>query len=296
MSRNWNRAYRFVAGLSGTGFEIEGTPAAGRALHIKFDLEKTDVSSNNTGTISIWNLNDEHVSVLEQQDCMVELHAGYGSTLPLIFCGNVTNPETELDGADRKTTVDVVDGRIAIRDTIVALSYQGVVPVITILNDCIAQMGITCIYSQEATKILTEMKMPNGYSYGGAAANCLTQICDMCGFKWSIQNGVAQIHMPGETISVQAYILNESTGLIRVPKRIAFAAESTSQKSATTATQYGYEVEYFLNGAINVNDMIQLQSKAASGFFRVKNIRITGDNLESDWTCTAQLLEVTATV
>lgn len=295
MSRNWNRAYRFVAGAAGTGFEIGATPAAGRALHIKFDLEKTDVSSNNTGTISIWNLNDEHVSVLEQQDCMIEIHAGYGNTLPLIFCGNVTNPETELEGADRKTTIDVVDGRIPIRDSVVALSYQGVIPVATILNDCIAQMGITCIYSQGAMKVLAEMKMPNGYSYGGAAANCLTQICDMCGFKWSIQNGVAQVHMPGEPISVQAYILSESTGLIRIPKRIAFAAESTSQEAATTATQYGYEVEYFLNGAINVNDMVQLQSKAASGFFRVKNIKITGDNLESDWTCTAQLLEVTAT-
>ena len=73
MARNWNRAYRLVAGVAGTGFEIGSATESGRAIHIKFDLEKTDVTSNNTGTISIWNLNDQHVSILEQKDCMSRL-------------------------------------------------------------------------------------------------------------------------------------------------------------------------------------------------------------------------------
>lgn len=295
MARNWNRAYRLVAGVAGTGFEIGSATESGRAIHIKFDLEKTDVTSNNTGTISIWNLNDQHVSILEQKDCMVELHAGYGASLPLIFCGNVTNPETELEGADRKTDLDVVDGRIAVRDTYVSMSYQGIIPAQAIISDCIRQMGITCIYSPGVIAAAGQIRLPNGYAYAGPAANCLTQICGLCGFRWSIQNGVAQIHLPGEPITTQAYILNESTGLISVPKRIVIGAESKKEGEKKN-TQYGYEVEYFLNGAINVNDMVQLQSRAASGFFKVKNLKITGDNLEGDWTCTAQLLEVAAAV
>lgn len=295
MARNWNRAYRLVAGVAGTGFEIGSATESGRAIHIKFDLEKTDVTSNNTGTISIWNLNDQHVSILEQKDCMVELHAGYGASLPLVFCGNVTNPETELEGADRKTDLDVVDGRIAVRDTYVSMSYQGIIPAQAIISDCIRQMGITCIYSPGVIAAAGQIRLPNGYAYAGPAANCLTQICGLCGFRWSIQNGVAQIHLPGEPITTQAYILNESTGLISVPKRIVIGAESKKEGEKKN-TQYGYEVEYFLNGAINVNDMVQLQSRAASGFFKVKNLKITGDNLEGDWTCTAQLLEVAAAV
>ena len=295
MARNWNRAYRLVAGVAGTGFEIGSATESGRAIHIKFDLEKTDVTSNNTGTISIWNLNDQHVSILEQKDCMVELHAGYGASLPLIFCGNVTNPETELEGADRKTDLDVVDGRIAVRDTYVSMSYQGIIPAQAIISDCIRQMGITCLYSPGVIAAAGQIRLPNGYAYAGPAANCLTQICGLCGFRWSIQNGVAQIHLPGEPITTQAYILNESTGLISVPKRIVIGAESKKEGEKKN-TQYGYEVEYFLNGAINVNDMVQLQSRAASGFFKVKNLKITGDNLEGDWTCTAQLLEVAAAV
>lgn len=39
--RNWKRAYRLVAGIAGqSGFEIGEESDQGRALHIKFDLEK----------------------------------------------------------------------------------------------------------------------------------------------------------------------------------------------------------------------------------------------------------------
>lgn len=291
--KNWKRTYRLVAGMAGqSGFEIGEETNQGRALHIKFDLEKTDVSSNNTGTISIWNLNDEHVSVLEQKDCMIALYAGYGDTKPLIFSGNVTNPETAMESADRKTDLDVVDGRVAIRDTYLSLSYVGETLLQTIYGDCINQMGITCIYSQGAAVLLEATKLPLGYAFIGTAADCLTQLCNAYGLKWSIQNGVCQVLLAAEPISQQAYLLSEETGLIGVPKRVAMSAESTVQGASDSKTVYGYEVEYFLNGAINVNDLVQLQSAKASGYFRVKNIQISGDNLEGDWICTAKMVEV----
>lgn len=291
--KNWKRTYRLVAGLAGqSGFEIGEETDQGRALHIKFDLEKTDVSSNNTGTISIWNLNDEHVSVLEQKDCMIALYAGYGDTKPLIFSGNVTNPETAMESTDRKTDLDVVDGRVAIRDTYLSLSYVGETLLQTIYGDCINQMGITCIYSQGAAVLLAATKLPLGYAFIGTAADCLTQLCNAYGLKWSIQNGVCQVLLATEPISQQAYLLSEETGLIGVPKRVAMSAESTVQGSSDSKTVYGYEVVYFLNGAINVNDLVQLQSAKVSGYFRVKNIQISGDNLEGDWTCTAKMVEV----
>ena len=291
--RNWKRSYRLVAGVAGQpGFEIGEETDTGRALHIKFELEKTDVSSNNTGSISIWNLNDAHVSVLEQKDCMVALYAGYGSTKPLIFSGNVTGPTTSMESADRKTDLNVVDGRVAVRDTYISLSYVGETLLQTIYGDCITQMGITCVYSQGATTLLAATKLPLGYAYIGSAAGCLDQLCIAYGMKWCIQNGVCQVLLVSEPISQQAYILDEGSGLIGVPKRIAMSAENKTQDTKQK-TIYGYEVEYFLNGAINVNDLVQLRSNKASGFFRVKNIRMSGDNLEGDWICTAQIVEAT---
>jgi hypothetical protein len=56
----------------------------------------------------------------------------------------------------------------------------------------------------------------------------------------------------------------------------------------------GWEIEYFLNGAIGVNDVILLESSTANGYYRVHKVTFDGDNLEGDWTCTAQLLEILA--
>ena len=54
----------------------------------------------------------------------------------------------------------------------------------------------------------------------------------------------------------------------------------------------GWEVEYLLNGAIGINDIVRLESGAARGYFRVHKVTLDGDNLEGDWICTAQLMEV----
>lgn len=292
MVKNWNRQYRFAAGQPGAaGFEV-GAEVDGRAIRIVFDLEKTDVESSNTGTITLYNLNDQHVALLREKDCMIALSAGYGSNLPLIFSGNVTAESTSDENADRETEIQVVDGRVAIRDTYVSASYEGVVLAKNIFADIIGQMGISCVYSQNAQVLLETVKLENGFAYVGNAAECLTQLCAMCGFSWSIQNGVCQVLYPGDSITTQCYVLSEDSGLVSIPKSITISAESTTQDAATQEPLYGYEIMYLLNGAIGVNDMIQMVSKKVSGYFRIRNIKITGDNYGENWICTAQIVEV----
>ena len=80
--------------------------------------------------------------------------------------------------------------------------------------------------------------------------------------------------------------MTKDTGLIGIPKRITIDSEEKSQS--------GWEVEYFLNGAIGVNDVVQLKSSEVNGYCLVKQITIDGDNLDGDWICTAQLIEIEA--
>lgn len=292
MAKNWDRQYRFVAGKAGAaGFEV-GEAVNGRALRIVFDLEKTDVESSNTGTITIYNLNNEHVALLKEKDCMIALKAGYGANLPLIFSGNITTEYTSDDGPDRETEIQVADGRVAIRDTFVSVTYAGETLAQSIYNDAIGQMGITCVYSLKAQELLKAFKLPNGFAYVGTAANCLSQMGAMCGLNWTIQNGVCQILFPGDPITTQCFILDESSGLINIPKSITINAETTTNEGVTQEPLHGYEINYLLNGAIGVNDMIQLVSKNVSGFFRIRNIKISGDNYGPTWICTAQIIEI----
>ena len=49
-----------------------------------------------------------------------------------------------------------------------------------------------------------------------------------------------------------------------------------------------------MNGAIGVNDIVQIQSKSVNGYFLVRKVTFDGDNLEGDWKCTAQIIETSA--
>lgn len=277
--KNFDRQYRLSAGKAGAeGFEIG---ADARPLHISFSVEKADTDSANTAKVSIWNLNKAHIAELNKDDCVVVLRAGYGTVMPLIFTGVVTFAKTKADGSDEVTEVELVDNRVELRDTYVSVSYSGNVNCKTLIEDTAAQMGVTVSFSYNAKFA----DIPNGYSYVGPARNVLTKACDTSGLAWSINNGVLQIKKPGDTMSREVYELSAQTGLIGTPERVQISGDDGSYS-------YGWDVEYLMNAAINIDDYVYLNSKYVRGYFRVYSVVIEGDNMEGSWTCTARLLEV----
>ena len=279
--KNFDRQYRLSAGpAGGTGFEVGD---GDNPLHITFSFQRTDLNAQNTGRVSIWNLNDEHLAELNKDDCVVSLRAGYGTNMPLIFAGLVTHATTTPDGADRCTALELVDNRIEIRDTYVSLSYSGTVSTKAIIEDVGNQMGVTVSFSYNAEF----SDLPNGFSYVGPAIDVLTKSCNSTGLVWSIQNGILQVKRPEDVMSREVYVLSAETGLLGIPKRVVVANDN-----GTSEAQHGWDVEYFLNGGINIDDYVKLESKLVSGFFRVYSLEIDGDNLEGSWICKARLLEV----
>ncbi len=280
---NWIRAYQLSAGQAGgIGF---GT----NELRIQFSVEKSDVASPNTAKISIWNLNPAHKAALEEKDCIVTLNAGYRGNTPMVLTGTVTNVVTEDDGADQKTTIDVLDGRKELRDSYVTLGYLQSTDSKLILQDAAGQMGLPITFSPGAS-----FKPLESYSYVGLAKNVLDKVCASNNLTWTIQNGVIQVTKPNEPISTVAHLISPQTGLIGSPKKLTQSEKnsgSAEENSSKNKAQAGWEIRYFLNAAIGVNDLVQLQSKAASGIFRVKSVKMQGDNMAGDWICIAKVVE-----
>lgn len=289
---NFIRRYLMKAGVMGrNGFQVGHTSDSNpHALHISFSIEKSDSEAANTAKVQVWNLSSESLKVLDTKDCIIELHAGYTSHISLILVGNVVTVATQMDGADRLTELEVVDGRGAIRDTYISVSFCGKVNSKEVFDYISAEMGISVVYSAGCEFRI----LPNGFSFIGAAKNALKKLSKTCGLTWSIQNSILQVRKPNEPITVSAYLLNAGTGLLDVPKRITISAESddSADGNSGTTSQIGYEVRYLLNGAIGVNDLVRLESNTVRGYFRVYKLNLDGDNLEGEWTCTAQLLEV----
>ena len=282
--KNWMRRYTLKCGPEGqTGFEIGHTNSATEtALHISFSIEKSDSSNPNDAKVQVWNLSDENLKILEMKDCIVELRAGYEDSMALILVGNVTSVITTIENADRMTEITVVDGNIALRDVAVSISMNGMVNCRTLYNMLAKEMGMPITYASD----LTFKNMPNGFSYVGKARLALHKVATFCRHKWSIQNQVIQITNPGRAIQSKGFLLANETGLIGIPRRVKIDIGGVEQ--------FGYEVEFFLNGAIGINETVVLRSSTANGYFRVQKLSIDGDNIDGDWICTAQVIGVGA--
>lgn len=284
---NFLRRYVLKAGKMGRqGFEIGKTSEKEpHALHISFSIEKSETETSNTAKVQVWNLSPSNLKVLDTKDCVIELQAGYQDHIALVLAGNVVTSTTQLDGADQLTEIEVVDGRVALRDTYISVSYKKKTNCKTVFDYIAKEMGVAVVYS----KGCKFKNLPKGFSYVGAAKNALKKLCKTCGLSWSIQNEILHIRKPSETISTRAYLLSEETGLLDIPKRITLSEETSSGKKKD---RVGYEIRYLMNGAIGVNDCIKLESKSVKGNFRIYKLTIDGDNLEGEWTCTAQIIEV----
>jgi hypothetical protein len=278
----FDRQYRFAAGKAGNaGFEIGESEHT--APHIYFNIQKADVSSADTSKITLWNLNPQHLAVLNEKDCVVTLKAGYGSEMTLIFVGAVTHIETTLDAADRMTEIEAVDGRIELRDTFVSLSYKGKISTKTIISDISGEMGVPVTFSYNAKFV----DLPNGYSFIGAGKSALDKACIPTNLIWEIQNGILQVKLKGDTMSREVFVISPDSGLIGIPKKLTEGAKNDAENNES-----GYEITYLLNGAIGVGDYIKLESKIATGYFRVSEVEHDGDNIEGDWLSTAKIYEV----
>ncbi len=282
---NFGRQYRFAAGpKGGTGFEVgETSKTQPVPLHVNFSLQKSDLETQNTGRVTLWNLNKSQLAVLNEKDCVVSMRAGYGNRVSLIFAGIVSYVSTTIDSADRKTEIEVIDNLIEIRDTYVSVSYNGVVNWKTIFDDVANQMGVAISYSYNAEFV----DISNGFSFIGKAKDIMSKGCKCCNLSWSLQNGVMQVKKPGDVMSKEVYLLSPDTGLLGIPSRVVI-----TQDEATGSNTLGWDVEYLLNGAINIDDFVRVESDTVKGYFRVYSLDIEGDNVSGDWKCKARLLEV----
>lgn len=231
---NFDRQYRLAAGpAGGAGFEVgETSKAQPVALHVNFSLQKSDLETQNTGRVTLWNLNPSQLAVLNEKDCVVSLKAGYGSKLALIFAGIVSYVSTTIDSADRKTEIEVIDNLVEIRDTYVSVSYNGTVNWKIIFDDVAAQMGVAVSYSYNAEFV----DISNGFSFVGLARDIMTKGCKCCNLSWSIQNGVMQVKKPGDVMSREVYVLSPDTGLLGIPARVVITQDEATGRTPSDGT------------------------------------------------------------
>lgn len=284
--KNWLRRYRFDAGFEGMegGFTLgEYDGPNNPPLRILFSIEKGDMEAQNNSNFKIYNLGRAHREMLATPNCYVRFSGGYGTRLPVLTEGIVTRTIDSFDGGNLVTDVEIMDIRRTIRDTYVALSYKSAVNGETVIDDIIQQMGLPGCTKAPG---LVWRNYSRGFSFVGAALKAIEKVCVDHGYVCTTLNGDIDIHRPGESSKTQAVVLSAETGLIGNPKRLI---ETTAD-----GVYYlkGWEVEYMLNGTIDLGSLVKLESpflKGGSGLYDVVQLRMSGDSMGEDWRCTAKL-------
>lgn len=290
----FDRVIRLTVGQpGGDGVVIEN-------LRMTFDIEKDPTDTTNKCKMLIYNLAPKTRRTIERADSICILEAGYkeDAGLKRIFVGAILHTTTRNEGADQVTELNLADGQIAIRDSVVSVGYAAGTNGQQIVSDIVGQMGLTL-------RIGPDVAFPdysNGYSFAGYARDALNIICAAAGAEWSIQNNDLQIIMGGSTTGVRALVFSADSGLIGSPERIVKApkkAHSTTsgkrrkkKKKEKPSKQAGWKIETLLAPTVNPGDAVRLESITVKGWFRVESMRHEGDTHGGDWKTKMELIAV----
>ena len=262
----FDRIYKITLGVQGSDGVVIEAKAKEQGLEIEFDIAKSLAKQSNSCSLKIYNLSKATADKLERADTICILEVGYSEDAGLkrIFIGWVTDCYSYMSGSDKVTEMKLYDGHVAIRDSIVSLSYAKDVSRKKAIDDVAADMGLVVTYADDC-EFTT---FANGFSFVGAGRECLDKVCAGTDLEWSIQNNTLQIIKQGGNTNVQAIKLTPESGLIGfVEKLLKGPTKASKQKTSKKTTQpkrdkkAGWNVKCLLQPVLNPGDLVYIGSK-----------------------------------
>ncbi len=287
----WDRTYRVE--FPDLGYAVD-------KLRVTFQVEKDLTEESNKAAVRIYNLSPENRAKLEAPDIRVNLYAGYvdNTGAVQVFSGTVTQAFSQEDDTDVMTELRVSDGQMNLRDSIVSVSYAPGTSGETALKDVAGRMGLAVQLGED----VSFAAYPNGFSYVGYGRHALTEICKASGLSWSVQNGILQVILAGGTTGVRGLVFAPDSGLIGSPQRIIRAnpkADETTTKRTQKQKakkekpekQAGWTITALLAPTVLPGDLVKVESRMISGWFRVEALRHSGDSHGGRWVTEMDLIE-----
>lgn len=290
--RFWKQTYRINFPKLNKSFENN--------LKINFSIEKDTTKESNKSKLEIYNLSESSRKAIEVADNEVEIYAGYEDGAVLCFRGTVTYGYTKDSGTECITSLDLADGTVALRDSYCSLSYAPGTSAKTIIQRCATEMGVPVVYGDDVGEL---ENYKNGFSFYGQAPECLTEVCNALGLSWSIQNNILNIILAGGTATNRGLVFSAQSGLIGLPERIVQAEYKSNKttpkrkakqkaKKEEPRKKAGWRIETLLVPSVNPGDMVKVESRIITGWFRVEKVRHSGDYNGQRWNSEMDLIEV----
>lgn len=275
-----NRQYELKIGdtVSGEGLLINSS------LQVTFDINKTSDNKNktNSATIDIYNLSDESLKVLDTDYPYASFSAGYRDIgMKLLFSGQVTNVATKKSGTDRVT-------QITMGSAYTDLNH-------TLINQLTSPGRTVQDVAEDVRKVLTNVNrgvyngngvttpIIYGYPLSGTPKEMLDELSEKYALEWQIEDDVLYMHdndRGNRENFEEAYVISKYTGLIENAYR---TTGDRRRSKADRAKKQGVQMKILLNPDIQAGDIVKLEDTFISGWFKVGEVRHTGDFRGSSW-------------
>lgn len=221
MTEQYLRKVRLiVGGTNAPGVALD--PDAGidlSELHIQFQVKNTTAQVPKRAQIRIYNLNQDTARKIQNEFTRVELSAGYGDDIGLIFKGEICYIRNGRESAT-DTFVEIFaqdsDAAYNFASTNRSLA-KGWTP--DQLHDALLQdlspYGVTAGYKPT----FTDSAASRGLACYGMTRDLLRDLADQQGCEWSIEDGRLNFVKLSSFIPGEAVVLTAATGMIGTPEQ-----------------------------------------------------------------------------
>lgn len=191
-----------------------------RPFTLEFNIKRSFLSSANACTLRIYNLNPKTRSRLfkDTQDFSVirklELLAGYGNDLALVFSGDIYECTSTREGVNNITEINCYDGGAAYANGTISRQYPQGTALRNILSDLTASLNQYGVQLGYVGGVASESG--RGNSYSGNPVRIIQELTKGGAF---IDNGIMNILAEREVFADDILLITAETGLLNTPRR-----------------------------------------------------------------------------
>ncbi len=249
--------------LTGQGLNVRHGLLAIEGLRIEFELRSELQPTASPSTVKIYNLRRESASLIGDPGQLVEVRAGYGDIRDVrasepVASGDIRRVLHEDTGVDRVTTI-VIGGSDRQTSSTIRVEIPGPVRLREVVRQIIEAMGMAV---GPLDAIPDYVQLTDGYSRTGAGMAALRDLLEPRGLTAYEIAGTVHIAGSDQPLAGGVFDVSERTGMIGSP----------------ALTDTGVRVKLALNGALQLDQTVELHSLRLNGRFKVVSIVHRGDN------------------
>ena len=249
--------------------QIGSTVFSNSDFDIGFKVENTTGSEAGSAEITIYNLVDTTKTKIKKDE-PIQLKAGYESSgYGIIFLGKIDKVYDKTEGADIKTTIEALDAMIDLLkgEHIRKFSPEGT-SVSTIIGELFDEAEVAIGTIENCEVVLDTIFMEEGTPY--AIAERYAEFVNGEIKKATGEEGTWRIYVRNNTgffvesatkLTVEAIVLSSETGLME-------AVEDKDEEA-----DISIRIKSLLQWQIAVDSILQLESKQATGAYKVKEYK-----------------------